>query len=607
MNAHQIDIDLIREWIKLCDECHTAHGEPNLPPDISSRPGLPRWLYLVDLQQQCLVQVPCSANPQYIAVSYVWGQVDMLQTTVENLEQLQKPGSLLLEHAQPIPRTVTDAMHLASKLGCPYFWTDCLCIVQNDDVTKGQFIKAMSLIYARSYLTIVAGEGHDGNFGIPGTTDFTKPRDIKCRYLKFPGCVMMTEHIVDYMHQTECIGTVWQSRGWTFQEAFFSRRLLVFNGTVTFICERFESQEWQFVAHGDKRSSISGDIENRAYPEYISGIPTWPSLKQLIHIIAPYNKRNLTYDDDIVSAFSGVATIMQQAFYTGFHFGLPELFFDAALLWEFDKRNPEPPQQRKPQKSMLPSWSWMNAKGSLFLGLWLCFGNAFYNDVKNCAQQYELRPLVQWRKRVRGTGETKMIEYPIARDQSCMPPGWTFHTKLKGRTFYTHSSDSSSQKYPYPFPFPDKMTERCLNLFDYEPILEFEADRAWLKRAEAVDIYPGLEYRMYGAYNLRDKNGKWVGGLSSDRMDGCKGETEQCELIVISKSRVCGESQISFSLWEWDLDEHPSGDQVNPDCSFYNVIWIRREEGRCFRKGIARVLADDWEKLDLERIHVELG
>ncbi|KAJ5097523.1 HET-domain-containing protein [Penicillium angulare] len=530
--------------------------------------------------------------------------------TTDNIEHLQKPGSLLLEYAQPIPRTIADAMHLALQLGCPYFWTDCLCIVQNDNVTKGQFIKAMALIYAQSYLTIIAGEGQDGNFGIPGINGCTKPRDIICRYLEFPGCVMSTEHIVDFMHQTECRGTVWQSRGWTFQEAFFSRRLLILNGTATFICENFESQEWQFIAHGHSRSSISQDIEDKAYPGYISDIPTWPSLKQLAHVVMSYNKRNLTFNDDIVAAFSGIATIMQQAFYTGFHFGVPELFFDAALLWEADKRSSEPLRQRKPRNSKLPSWSWMNAKGSLSLDLWLCFGNDFYNDVKNCSNKYELKPLVRWQKRASGTRALralKVIEYPSSRDQSGMPPGWTAHTELKGRTLYSHSSDCSGQMYPYPFPIPDKDAKPHLNsdAVDYEPILEFTADRAWLDKVEAVAIHPGLEYRMSGAYNLRDKNGKWVGGLSSDRMGICEQEKEHCELIAISKARFCGNT--NFSLWEWDLDEHPSGDQVEPDCSFYNVIWIRREEGRCFRKGIGRVLADDWERLHLERIHVELG
>ncbi|PYH49326.1 HET domain-containing protein [Aspergillus saccharolyticus JOP 1030-1] len=607
MDVHRIEISMIREWITACDHCHGCEvgcEVPQWPPEISS--GLPQWLYLIDLQQQCLVQVPCSMTPQYIALSYVWGGVKMLQTTTENLIALQQPGSLLLEHDQPIPRTITDAMHLASKLRCPYLWTDCLCIVQDDVATKRLFIKAMSLIYARSYLTIVAGEGIDGNSGIPGIKDCTRRRDILCRYLEFPDCVMMTEHIVDFMHQTECRGTVWQTRGWTFQEAFFSRRLLVFNGTVTMICGSFESQEWLRAAHGHQTTSISGPVEHRTYPGFISELPTWPSLKQLAHIVMLYNKRNLTLDDDIVAAFEGIARIMQQGFHTGFHFGLPELFFDAALLWEADKRSPEPLKQRNPRELELPSWSWMNAKGSLFLDLWLCFGNDFYKDIRDSSVRYELKPLIRWKTTIAGTTTAlpKVTRSPTFQDQSRMPRGWTAHSRSKGSTqVYVHSS--SSEMYPYPFPVADTTAKQHMDTVEYSPSLHFTADRAWLHKAEAVTVHPSLRHRMTGAYSLRDHEGKWIGALSSDRTTSEEDEQGQCEFISISKARVRGETH--FALWEWDLDEHPSGDQAQPDCSFYNVMWIRREEGRCFRKGIARVLADHWEGLNHERIQVELG
>jgi hypothetical protein len=45
----------------------------------------------------------------------------------------------------------------------------------------------------------------------------------------------------------------------------------------------------------------------------------------------------LTYESDTLNAFSGVTNALTRVFEGGFIFGLPQIFFDAALLWQPEK------------------------------------------------------------------------------------------------------------------------------------------------------------------------------------------------------------------------------------------------------------------------------
>jgi len=255
MDPDRIDINLISSWIRTCDRVHVgedAAANTNIASALTEN-DLP-FLYLIDLEQECLVRIPLStrtgeekACPRYVALSYVWGKVEIPMTTTKNLQLLQTPGALSpqtflrINKGKRLTRTIEDAMHLARQLGIRFFWTDCFCIVQDGGAEKTMFINAMAFIYARAYFTIVAGEGAHGDFGIPGI-DSSRPtydsngaddgsgtvgqqqqlprRDIMCRYMKFPGPVtLQTEHINEHAARSVCNGTPWATRAWTFQEA----------------------------------------------------------------------------------------------------------------------------------------------------------------------------------------------------------------------------------------------------------------------------------------------------------------------------------------------------------------------------------------------------
>ena len=49
-------------------------------------------------------------------------------------------------------------------------------------------------------------------------------------------------------------------------------------------------------------------------------------------MVEQFNKRNLTFEKDVIDAFAGIAAAVGASFAQGILLGLPQLFFDIALL-----------------------------------------------------------------------------------------------------------------------------------------------------------------------------------------------------------------------------------------------------------------------------------
>ncbi|KXX75465.1 Heterokaryon incompatibility protein 6, OR allele [Madurella mycetomatis] len=623
MDADRIDTDLIFSWIETCDRLHRDAGTQTNMASLLTQTDL-SFLYLIDLEQECLVRAhlsdSSSGGPRYVALSYVWGQVEIPKTTTENLRELQKPGALSPRKfasvsGSRLTRTVSDAMRLAYRLGIRFFWTDCFCIVQDGGAEKTMFLSAMASIYAGAYFTIVAGEGAHGDFGIPGVCwgdTPGRPRDITCSYMRFPDFVLQTEHINDHVAKSICSGTPWSTRAWTFQEALFSRRLLVCNGTVSWFCRNFRSEEWMACEHG------AADTRHET-PGFILDVPDWPDIMQLARMVLEYAKRDLTFENDVLAAFAGATTVLSRSFRPGFHFGLPEMFFDVCLLWEGDRRQSQPLRRREGENVRLPSWSWVNVKGSLFLDMWTSFGSHFYAAGLPLPDPRVVEPLVRWRKNILANGRSKPGEYVFSAldGNSSLLHGWSLMQQpRRGQTDYSFSHPSlANRMFSHPFPLlPRGMRSEGQSEVTNSAVLTFTAKRSWLTRAEQLKRHPWLEYPIYRTYVLRNNQGVWAGVLSDDGLDG-EGSEElplyrnetQCELIAISKTRVRDWKWAKGILLEWELDEHPSADRIEDSYEYYNVLWVCWSDSVAYRRGTGRVPMEIWDGLELEELEVNLG
>ena len=160
----KVNLDLVRAWLATCGSFHEDECRNQWDSDLPSQKQVP-WIYCVDVKHLCLVQIP--RTERYTALSYVWGSVNQLRTEKASLGLLLNDGALSSVIDQ-IPQTILDAVNLTRELGFEYLWVDSLCIVQDDDESKDNFLPNMHLIYGSAWLTIIAQTAENANTGLQG-------------------------------------------------------------------------------------------------------------------------------------------------------------------------------------------------------------------------------------------------------------------------------------------------------------------------------------------------------------------------------------------------------------------------------------------------------
>lgn len=367
---NQIDLHLIKSWIRVCEEEHNStqllsnilHSSflPTEPTDIHSREALITescqpaklnevsfHLTVIDVREECLVDV--LPEVRYVALSYVWGGPQTFQNVLNTRQSLYLPHGISLNN-DAIPYTIRDAIRLVALLGEEYLWVDSLCICQDDMENKMRQIGNMSNIYSQAMLTIVAAYGESAHAGLPGVRPFSRNSIQHTELVQNILLANETPHLDDTLLQS-----CWNTRGWTYPENELSRRCLIFGeNQVYFRCNRKEFKEdsgFRDVARGRSRAlRIRGEKH-----------PIWNSY---CRAVKNFTKRTFSCETDVIHAFQGVASLLQPAFKGDFLFGLPETELDAALLWlpcssthrRIDNTTGSP---------LFPSWSWAGWVGEI--------------------------------------------------------------------------------------------------------------------------------------------------------------------------------------------------------------------------------------------------
>lgn len=276
--------------------------------------------------------------------------------TKDNPSLLQEFMSLEAHHDH-LPRVIKDTMQLVSLLNIDYLWVDCLCIVQDDEESLHHEIARMSEIYQNAYVVIAAANGWDANHGLRGIRNVTEPRSLAVSDLwAIHRNFYASEHSLGHMPQP-----FWYTRRWTFQENVLARRLIIFHYQFVF---------WH-CAHDARHEFSIGEFPLSRSNQRIIGrqctqgdrftSQSWPNVQQYLANVYNYNRRTLTYPEDALRAFSGLLTSWNRSFDGGFICGLPQMFFDDALLWQ---GNTALARRRHSGGllqggSSLPSWSWV--------------------------------------------------------------------------------------------------------------------------------------------------------------------------------------------------------------------------------------------------------
>ena len=193
---------------RACDKIKMVdHDIQNIVDDIPS-------FRLIDVHTNSII---CpSGNTRYVALSYVWGRVEVTQNLTRclksNVGTLEQPGSLIRpEFYEGIPWTVRDAIEVVRKVGLRYLWVDSLCIVQDDDTgEKADVISKMELVYGGAFLTIMAATGSDANVGLPGVRPGTRGQHQAIEEI-MP--VLRLASKESYFHYIN--GSAYYTRAWT--------------------------------------------------------------------------------------------------------------------------------------------------------------------------------------------------------------------------------------------------------------------------------------------------------------------------------------------------------------------------------------------------------
>ncbi|KAF2469324.1 HET-domain-containing protein [Lindgomyces ingoldianus] len=620
LDPYWIDISRIYRWPASCDiehqgVCHTFPAWKTL-----DRPPV---LILIDVESWRLSLVK---PVQYIALSYVWGRIpNVLETTKANFQDLQQPGAL----ASPdllarLPRTVRDAIVLTKAMSQRYLWVDRLCIVQDDFENKKEQLDNMASIYARSYFTIVAADGSDADYGLRGVPGTASPRSCRQQMYHFSKqCSMMKAPIPEEKLDTKD----WHRRGWTFQERTLSNRNLVFFQDQVF---------WEC------RSSVwiedIADIPEGANPLKISKrkradrhdlqFLKWPDLHQYANLVQRYNYRLLSFHSDALNAFSAVLQVLSRSFPGGFLYGLPEFFFDFALLWI-------PIFPQKQRKHQFPSWSWLSYEGDMsFMYFTKCDKLVFNSTIGSLmlAPGVELYPMVDWYKTSETTGQKHRIDNSYYRYQKMrndytqpLPPGWSRHIYHQSHpdirsdqedVVYFRHAEAWGERFIYPVPMPDEPLVPKVDSWGAE--LTFTTVRRYLVLGPEMkghiesgghgwSNYWNAEVAGCITFSLLDDAGNWVGMIRSNTSgEGDALIGENCEIIVTSSGVAYEDSwgNASLRFMELVVREELKDTMVY---EFYNVLWIKREHQVAYRKGAGRVWKPTWEKEHSERADIVLG
>jgi hypothetical protein len=283
-----------------------------------------------------------------------------------------------------LPRTVEDAILVTLNLEYNYLWVDRYCINQHGDDEKVMQINQMDLIYQGAEVTIFDTAGDDPTLGLAGVTAF-QPRvgPVQAKI----GGLTLGAIVYDINNSAMIRMSTWNSRGWTYQEAIFSRRRLFFTEAgVIFDCPVMKCHETlTFPIH----SEINREF---GYPP--CGIPQNPF--RIIGRVAEYSGRKPTYSNDKLNAFKGVLNAYERLEHPiRHHWGVPIFPRDAnskvdgnectcvgfvvGLCWQY-----YPPGQGVEYKRLpeFPSWSWCGWDGKVDVAVWENQGSEDESDVK---------------------------------------------------------------------------------------------------------------------------------------------------------------------------------------------------------------------------------
>ncbi|TRX91898.1 hypothetical protein FHL15_007217 [Xylaria flabelliformis] len=224
------NLGLARQWLQKCQKSHVKCKEatqiymPLRVLRISS--GCNPCDFSITIETKTKGQ----AIEPYAALSYCWGGDQPYKTTKARMES----GNRSLEWCK-LPRSIQDAINITSAVGLQYLWADSLCIVQDDEDDKAVQIADMARVYSQASITIIASRASRASDGFLGEINLTAQTQLAVR-LPFQ-CLNQEQTVgsayLTWIDGSRDRGEPIDSRAWTLQERYLSKRVLEFGSLQT--------------------------------------------------------------------------------------------------------------------------------------------------------------------------------------------------------------------------------------------------------------------------------------------------------------------------------------------------------------------------------------
>ena len=385
-----VDFDLMSTWIEFCRTHHTKLCE-------LQKPKLVIGLRIIDCVGRRIISA--SENVEYLALSYVWGSLPSIGSSYDDgsMPSLESSSVRILSESA-VPRVINDAISVTRALEFRYLWVDRYCIDQDDQAHKCAQIQQMGSIYNNAQATLIAAAGVDPTYGLPGVGSCQRREQPTANIGKYTLCSTLPDPKL-LLQKSK-----WMSRGWTYQEAMLSRRLIHFtNDQVYFECRGMHCREVipppLDLFHTRNKQRFRAGF----HPGLFVTSGREMSLATAWRRIEAYTKRTMSYDEDAISGILGVLATLRLDHSIYNFWGLP--FSDnpemrtlrqrprypsllcafglaQALLWSHDV-----PARRR---SGFPSWSWAGWDGAMHISVNLNADQAEKLDCR-CSGACEVR------------------------------------------------------------------------------------------------------------------------------------------------------------------------------------------------------------------------